>query len=511
MSALKKFRSLFNPIDLTKGRIPKVLLAFMVPIILSMFFQQIYTLTDTMIVGQTLSHSAIVGIGDSSILVYMVLDFAIGCTSGFSVIIAEKIGKKDLAAARKSYFVQLLLSLIISIILTVVGLCSIDFLLSLMNIDKTAGGEMKEIYDAARIYLIIIYSGIAAQMFYNLIVGVLRALGDSFIPFLFLVFSTLLNIALDLLFIIIFKWGVAGSAVATVLSQFIAAIGCFIYAYVRYKEIRLTREDMHVGFSFVMAHLKNGVPLGFQNSILSIGILLMQRAVIFYDINPDLSMVTSLPVEMGYGASSKLIGVLMTPYVALGAGMLAYTGQNLGAKDYDRIEKGFKTSLLFGFVTYLIVLTVGLLLTFWGTYQHLFLAADKISEKSLLYGNSYLYIAIPTTVILMVLFLARNVLLGLEKPLFPFLAGIGELIARSLICLYIPAIVNGGPVDSGASLASYLSVCTADPMAWLAATLIMIIPLAIQLKKVKKAGFSREKSLSNKEVSPIQEETDQGQ
>ena len=474
----KKFKSLFDQIDLTKGNILKVLLAFFVPIVLSMIFQQIYTLTDTIIVGQTLSQQEVAGVSSSSVLVWIILQFGIGATSGFSVVISERIGAKDVDGARKSYAVQIILCIIVSLILTVVGICLIPTMLKMINIvDNPLDAIMQEEYNAAYTYVLIIYIGTIAQVFYNLMVSILRALGDSFSPFVILVASTVINVFLDLLFIVVFKMGVAGSAWATVISQGLAAIAAIIYTYKKYEWLRIKKTDWKFSSPFLMRHLKNGLTLGFQFSILEIGIIIMQRAVNSYDINPDGTLVNGVPAQVGYGAASKVFGFLMCFLNALGVALLSYISQNYGAKQIDRIKKGTIISFIIGLVLWILIMLIGLLSTIKGGYLYVFYSKDKINENSIKYGNLYLYIAVPFMIILMILFLTRNILQGFEKPLFSFLSGVGELVARTLICLFVPALVNGGTINSNASNLSYLFVALADPLAWIAAVAIMIVPV----------------------------------
>jgi Na+-driven multidrug efflux pump len=480
MSAYQRFKKIFDPIDLTQGNIAKVLVAFMIPIMLSMFFQQIYTLTDTIIVGQNLSSPEIAGINDSATLTYLVLDFVVGCASGFSVVIADKIGEKNMDGARKSFLVQIVLGVILSVIVTVAAILLINPFLSLLHIYPNSGdATMEKVYASARIYLIVLYSGTVATMFYNLIVSVLRAMGDAFTPFLFLVFGTLLNIGLDLLFIVVIPWGVMGAAVATVISQSVSAIGCFLYAFLRFKDLRIHKADWKFGWKDIYQHLRLGLPLGFQYSILSIGIIIMQAAIISFDYDQNGAVVPGVPCQVGYGVANKVVGLLMTPLAAIGTGVIAYMGQNKGAKDWNRIRKGFEVSVLISLATWLIVMTIGLLFTINGAYQHIFLSGDKISDETLHYGNEYLYIALPNFGFLGVLFVGRNALQGIEKPLFPFLAGVAELLARSLICLYLPAAVNGGPVSSLSGSGPYAAVCVADPAAWFIAFCFLAIPFVI--------------------------------
>lgn len=477
----RKFKSLFDQIDLTQGSISKVLMAFFVPICLSMLFQQIYTLTDTIIVGQTLTQQEVAGVSSSAVLVWIILQFGIGATSGFSVVISERIGANDKDGARKSYAVQILLCTVVSLILTIIGIALIPFMLSMINITNNPSDPlMVEEYNAAYTYVFIIYIGTLAQVFYNLMVSILRALGDSFAPFVFLVASTILNVILDLLFIIVFHMGVAGSAWATVISQGLAAIAAIIYAYKKYKWLRIRREDWKFSSSFLLRHLKNGLSLGFQFSILEIGIIIMQRAVNSYDINPDGTLVSGVPAQVGYGAGSKVFGFLMCFLNALGTAMLSFISQNYGAKKKERIKKGTIIAFLYGLGLWVMIMLIGLLSTIHGGYLYVFYSAEKINAESIKYGNLYLYVAVPFMFILMVLFLFRNILQGFEKPLFSFLSGVGELLARTIVCLFVPGLVNGATINSTASDLSYIFVALADPLAWLAAVAIMAIP-AIKL------------------------------
>ena len=205
MKFLSKLKRLFDPMDLTKGPIAKSILLFAIPIILSLLFQQIYVLTDATIVGKTLSEPEIAGVNNTGSLVFTVLQFGFGCASGFSVIIAEAIGKKDEAKMRSSFYLQILLVSLISLLLTIAGIALIPTLLKALGIvPSPADPVMQKTYESAYTYLAIIYGGILCQLLYNSIVATLRSMGDSFVPFLFLLGSTLLNVALDLLFIIVF-------------------------------------------------------------------------------------------------------------------------------------------------------------------------------------------------------------------------------------------------------------------------------------------------------------------
>ena len=199
-------KKLFAPIDMTQGKIYKVILIFMVPIFLSYIFQQIYTLTDAIIVGQNVSANEVNGVNDVGSLTYIVLQFAYGCAAGFSVLSSAFQGEHDEVGVRKSFFAQIVLSFIISIFLTIISISLIDPLLSLVGLSASTGGQT---YEAAKTYIFIIFLGTICQVAYNQICSLLRSIGDSITPLLFLIASTILNIFLDLLLIVVFHMGVA--------------------------------------------------------------------------------------------------------------------------------------------------------------------------------------------------------------------------------------------------------------------------------------------------------------
>ncbi len=474
----QKFKKLFDPIDLTKGNITKDILLFMVPILLSLVFQQLFTLTDAIIVGQNLGPYEIAGINDVGCLSSIALQFCIGVTSGFSVVISHKIGENNLNNARKSFYNQFLLCLVMTVLLTI-GFClGTNGLLSLMKINPSEiDANQQLLYESAHDYLFIIFLGIFANMFYNFIFSNLRALGDSFTPFIFLILGVILNIFLDWLFIVPLKWGVVGSAWATVLAEALATVACFIYAFKKYDYLHYQKGDLKVSSDFIIDHLKLGLPLGLQSSILEIGVIIMQMGVIAFDYTASGTLVVGTPAQVGYSIACKINLMIMNVYQSIAIAMMTYLGQNQGAGEYKRIKKGLIIGSAIGLISYAILTAVGLLITINGAYMHIFLKPDNITPEAIHYGNLYLYLCVPCDLILLVLFICRHSLQGLNHPLFPFLAGIGELAARTVCCLFLPQLVNGGPINSSASSLSFIAVSLADPLAWIAAVSIMIVPL----------------------------------
>lgn len=477
-------KKLFEPLDLSKGSIWKVILWFSVPILLSYLFQQVYTIADAAICGQFLNSNQVAGVNNTGNIVFIVLQFAFGCTAGFSVVTANRIGKKDMAGVKQSLAVQILLCLLISVILTIVACLCVNPLLALIGLKPSENPVQNEIYQSAYRYVFIIFIGTAAQIYYNLICSFLRSIGDSLTPLLFLIFSTLLNIVLDLLFIAGWKMGVEGAAIATVIAQAVSAVPCFVYTFYRYKEYRLGLNDFSWQTKAVLKHLKLGLPLAFQFSILAIGLIVVQAVIVQFDTSLSGEVVVSY-AQNGFGAATKLNNFLMCPFNALGTAMLSFCGQNAGANQTKRIKKGVTQALLIVLVEYVVFAGVGLLLTLNGFYLYIFYSPDKINAQTIHYGNIYLYCDLGLYFILGFLFVFRNALQGVGRALFPFLAGIGELVGRIAVCLILPTAINGGPISTEAKPEALIGLAFADPLAWLFAVLLMLYGVVFYIYKRK--------------------------
>lgn len=472
---------LSRPVLLTEGKPWKVILLYAVPIMLSYLLQQVYALTDAIICGQVLQAEQVAGVNDTFPLMFVFLQFAFGCTSGFSVITGRYAGNKDVKGVRKSFATQIYLTLAISVVLTVISILLLPWMLGLLHVTP----ENPVVYKAAYEYCVIIFGGILAQMGYNFICGILRAYGDSVTPLAFLIFSTFLNVALDILFLVVFRMGPAGAAIATVLAQALSVIACFGYVFLRYKELRPQREDLKIDVADAIAHLKQGLPLGLQFSVLAIGIIVMQAAVVRFDLAPDGIMTPGTPAQNGFAAASKLINFLFAFFNGLAAGLLGYNAQNFGKGSYDRIRKGTWQTLGLMMILFVFCLVVGGLLLINGAYQHIFLSEEKISPASLRFGNICLIIDVSMFFVLGFLIVSRCAVQGIGKSGYVFGAGIAELVARVGICAFLPAIVNGAPIDNSASLWAFAAVCFGDPGAWIAASLVLLIPLIKNITKMK--------------------------
>lgn len=482
MSAFSSgIKKLSSPVDLRRGKEWKEITLFSLPIVFSYLLQQVYTISDAAICGQTLSADEVAGVNDVAPLIFIFLQFAFGCTAGFSVITSERVGEGNQSGVRRSFAAQILLGAAITVLLTVLSLVSLNPMLAWINVTPAN----PEVYEAAHTYCFIIFLGIFAQMFYNFICSVLRSVGDSVTPLLFLFLSTALNVGLDLLFILVFRWGVVGAAAATVAAQALSTVACFVYTFLRYENLRLHREDFRMNFKEIKDHLAQGIPLGLQFSVLAIGIIVMQGELVRFDLSPDGKMVEGNPAQNGYGAACKLGNLLMSPMNALGTGMVSFNAQNYGAGELDRVKRGTVQATLLGLILFVILAGTGLLLTIGGAYQYLFLSADKVTDQSVRFGNGYLYIALSFYFLLSVLFVWRSAAQGIGQSGFTLLAGTAELAARVLVCLFLPTAISGGAIDSQASAAAYYALCFADPIAWLGSVLALTYPFIryILLKK----------------------------
>lgn len=474
----KKRLSLFQPIDLTEGTCWKTIFLFSIPIIISYLLQQIYTISDAAIVGQTLAADEVAGVNDTSPIAFIFLQFAFGVSAGFCAVTARSVGAHDEAAVRRSLATQIVLSAALTVALTALALVLLNPMLAWINLTPASG----EVYRAAFTYCAIIFAGIGAQLFYNFICSFLRSLGDSVTPLLFLLFSTALNVGLDLLFIVTFHWGVAGAAIATVLAQLLSTIGCFCYAFARYPKLRLHREDWAITRHDIGQHAFQGIPLGLQFSVLAIGIIVVQSVVVKFDIL-DGQMVSNA-AQNGFGAANKFTGSLMTLLNGLGTAMTSFVAQNLGAGNFERIRKGARQALVMFAIATAISSALGFLASIGNFYLHLFLSADKVTADTIRFGNGYMRVDMSLMLFLGGVFLLRNCVQGIGKPQFILGGGIAELVARVLVCLLLPAAVAGGEVSAAAPHAAYLALCLADPMAWFAADLVMVIPFIRNILKM---------------------------
>lgn len=439
--------------DLTSGSPMRLILGFFVPLLLGLLFQQFYSMVDTVVVGKYLGVDALAGVGSTGSVNFLVLGFCIGVCSGFAIPVAQKFGEKDMEGLRRYVGNILWLSVIASVVMTGVTVLLCKKILLWTNTPE-------EVFSQAYDYIVIIFWGIPVTILYNTLSGIIRSLGDSRSPLFFLVFSSLLNVGLDLLCIIRFQMGVAGAAWATVLSQLISGLLCLGYMLWRFDMLRLDRDALKFRGDYVKRLCGMGIPMGLQYSITAIGCLILQAAV------------NSLgPVSIAAMTAGGKVGNLMCcPLDAMGGTMATYGGQNLGAGRLDRIHRGLKDCILLGVVYSVIAFVV---LWFFGdNLSMLFLdvGETEILRKSqeFLVLNSAFYI--PLALVNIIRFLIQSI--GYSQ--MAVFAGVFEMVARSGVSLLLVPVIG------------YTAVCIASPAAWILADCFLIPAYILGMKKLRR-------------------------
>lgn len=432
--------------DMTTGSPAKMIILFSLPIFIGNIFQQFYSMADAVIVGRFVGVEALAAVGNTGSLNFLINGFIIGITSGFSISISQKFGAKDEAGLRKSVYSALKLSLIFAIIITILSVLLVNPALKLMNTPEN-------IIRDSETYIRIIFLGSIAVFFYNIASSILRAIGDSKTPLYFLILASILNVGLDLIFIINFDMGVAGAAYATIISQAVSAILSLLYGYFKYPILRLKKEDFKVKKSMYIKHLKMGIPMGLQFSITGVGIIIVQGALNIFGSN----------VIAAYTAASKALQLVMQASTSIAVTIATFCGQNMGAKNYTRIKEGLKTAALISIVTSIIA---GVVLIFGSDY-FVKIFIDNPTLEILEYTRECLIYAGIFFIPLGLLILYRNALQGMGESLMPMRAGVYELLARTIVVFTLPRFIG------------YTGICISDPVAWIAAA----IPLMYSYRK----------------------------
>lgn len=440
--------------DMTAGNPTKIILNFTLPIFIGNVFQQFYNMADAVIVGKFVGTKALAAVGSTGTIMFLIYGFVVGMTAGFTVLTAQKFGAGDLPAMRRTVAGASFLSLIIGLILTASFMILMRPWLHLMNTPS-------DIYADAYAYIMIISGGILAQMLYNLLASILRALGNSKVPLYFLILSALLNIALDLFFIIVFHMGAAGAAIATIISQGVSGLLCLLYIIKKVPVLHMTREDWHPTGVLLKKQIQIGIPMALQYSITAIGTMMVQSS---------LNILGSTLVA-AFTAASKIEQVVTQAYVALGTTIATYGAQNMGAGNIPRIRKGFCAStiigILYSFAAAALVMTVGKYMSYLFVSEDVALIIDSVDIYLKCVGAFF----IPLTIVN----IYRNGIQGLGYGLLPMMAGVAELIGRGIVAVI------------AARQRSYLGVCLASPAAWvLAAALLLAMYFYIMKVDLKK-------------------------
>ena len=440
---------------MTTGSPMKIIFNFTLPIFIGNVFQQFYNMADAVIVGKFVGNKALAAVGSTGTIMFLIYGFVVGMTAGFTVLTAQKFGAGDMPAMRRTVVGASFLSLVVGLVLTAAFMVFMKPWLVLMHTPE-------DIFADAYAYIMIISAGILAQMLYNLLASILRALGNSKVPLYFLILAALLNIVLDLVLIIVFHMGAAGAAVATVISQGISGVLCLFYIIRKVPLLRLTRDDRHLSGDLLRTQIRIGIPMALQYSITAVGTMMVQSA---------LNILGSTLVA-AYTAAGKIEQIVTQAYVAMGTTMATYGAQNMGAGDVSRIRQGFKASTIIGviyaIVSAALVMTVGKYMTYLFVSEDVALIMDSVNTYLICVGIFFIPLAIVN--------IYRNGIQGLGYGLLPMMAGVAELVGRGVV-----AVIAAGQK-------SYLGVCLASPAAWVLASLLLIgmyyYVVKIDLKKI---------------------------
>ncbi len=422
--------------DFTKEKVSSAILKFYFPLLATAMLQQFYSFTDTAIVGRGLGDNALAAVGNMGSLCFLIVGFSMGLANGFSVLVAQRFGEKDFPQLRRTLVSMIRLSCIMTALLTALSVIFLRPVLLLLQTDEL-------ILHDSLVYGYIIFGGLLATIAYNMSAGILRSLGDSRTPLRAIIISSVLNILLDCLFIFVLKTGVAGAAIATIFSQLISASVC-IRKLSGIDFLSMNAEDRVHDAGLYFRLLKNGIPMALMNSITAVGCMVVQ-----YYVNGLGVAFTS-----AYSACSRYINMFMQPACTAGFTISAYTGQNYGAKKFDRINEGIRVCLVI----------IGIAYIFLGSLMYF---RPEWLASRLLQGNEQIAHAaefLPVCGIMLfavdLLFLYRNAVQGMGFPLVPMISGILEMVLRiGTISLLIGSL-------------GFRATALAEVMAWTGALLM---------------------------------------
>ena len=434
--------------NLTEGSPAKLIIGFAIPMFLGMLFQQFYSMVDTMIVGKFLGLKPLAGVGSTGSLNFMVIGFCIGVCNGFAIPVAQKFGAKDDSALRRFVANATWLCIGFAAVMTIAAsvFCR-DILLFLRT--------PQNVFQYAYWYMLIIFLGIPCTFLYNFLAALIHSLGDSRTPVVFLAISSVLNIVLDLVFILVFHWGVIGAALATVLSQGISGVCCLFYVGRTFPILHGNRSEWKVQPRYMVRLCTIGIPMGLQYSITAIGTLVIQAAV------------------NGFGATvmaGRLGNFLSCPIEALGQTMAPYVGQNVGAGKLKRVSKGLKAASLMGFCVSAVLLVIVVL--FGRRMSVLFLDAGEVEAMG--YAYQYMTVTAAGYCLLTLVNTVRFTIQGMGFSGIAILAGVFEMVARTLAGTLLVAV------------AGYFGICMANTLAWIFADAFLIPAFFLCRRRLEK-------------------------
>lgn len=439
--------------DLTEGEPAKLIFYFTLPLLAGNVFQQLFGFVDTLIVGRFLGVEALAAVGCTGPMMFLMLGFVMGMTSGFSIYTGQRFGAKDFDGIRYSVFCCMSLSIIFSIILAVIGVAFCHELLIMMQTPP-------EILEGAYSFIVIIYGGVFGFIMLQMHSNLLRALGDSKIPTVIQAITLCINIALEPVAIILLDWGIPGAAIATIVSLVIGNILFFFYVKNKIPMVHFHLEDVRFDKKIIWEHLRIGIPMGFQSSIIAIGAVVLQMA---------LNGLGPIAVA-SFAAAHRVDGIAVMPMMSFGVAISAYTAQNFGAKKFARINEGVKKCIWMSCAFSFAVAAFNVL--FGADIIELFVGAEQTQVID--YGRLFLVINSGFYWILSLMFIFRFTLQGLGESIIPTIAGAVELVMRILAAIFLVEYWG------------YFGACLASPLAWVGACIPLTIAFLIVRKRLMK-------------------------
>lgn len=432
--------------DLTKGSITKILFSFALPVFIGNLFNLAYNLADMRIVGSYLGNDALAAVGSVSTLSDLIINFILGIANGFAVITSRFFGMGDYKKVKKTFGVSISVGLTITAIIMIFALSSLTWILSLLNVSP-------EHTALSTSYISIIIKGLLFTYLYNCMAASLRATGDSYTPLMFLIFSAILNVVLDLYCVGHLGLGVKGAATATIISQLVSVIICIIYTYIKYPTLRLGFSDLLPTRKLLSEMLPAGFSMGLMSSLVAFGTLTLQSAINSLGTN----------TIVAHSSTRKITSLYMLPFGAFGTTMATFSGQNFGAGQLPRIKEALRKVLIINYAWCLMLILV--------TYTIYPLMIVGITDTSIqeVINTAWLYQKVDILFYMLVptINILRNMLQGIGDHVTPIISSMLELTGKLIIALAFTPIFG------------YWAVIMSEPIVWI----IMVIPLIISSRR----------------------------
>ena len=442
--------------DMTKGNPGRLILVFAVPLMIGNVFQQLYTMVDTVVVGQVAGVQALAALGAVEWIMWMVLGVSSGITQGFAILMAQDYGARKWKQLKKTVAHSYILTTITAVLLFLTSQIFAHWILSFLNTPDN-------IIEMSLLYLRIVFCGIPVVAAYNVFAGVLRSLGNSRTPLVAMVIAAGINIILDLIFVAGFHMGVAGAALATVIAQCFSALYCFIIVR-KIEIVHITKEDFRAVPGLNRKLLSLGTPILFQDVIISLGGLAVQFVVNGY----------GFLFVAGFTATNKLYGILEMAAISYGYAIITYVGQNLGAGQISRIKKGVHIS---GFLAFLTSAFISVMMFIFGKHiLRMFISGNPAQTEQVL-GIAWHYLSIMASVLCILYFLHvyRSALQGLGDTMTPMLSGVVEFFIRVGVALLLPKIMGQN------------GIFYAEITAWTGAAVLLAVSYYIRIRKFRES------------------------